>query len=150
MLLDTRHGEYDLLKLKLSFRTETKGDLSAFERGCWCQTEFIQNADWLGFLHTTTTSLYREWSKKEKLYSEWQLCEQIWLAGLRSQRRMSKCWWRGGKGSESSKDPSLHARYTKSIFKNLLTTEAEGLQLQTTPGDGELRTGNLGKKVHWL
>ncbi len=56
-----------------------KGDLSDFD----CETfvgvrrpglSISKTADLLGFSHTTISSVYREWPKKEKISSERQLC----------------------------------------------------------------------------
>ncbi len=61
--------------------------------GCWCQTgwsEYFKNADLLGFLRTTISSVYREWLEKEKISSEQQLCGQKCLVDVRGQRRMGR------------------------------------------------------------
>jgi len=38
--------------------------------------------------HGSNSRVYREWSKKEKISSEWQLCGQKCLVDVRGQRRM--------------------------------------------------------------
>ncbi len=91
----SRCGEDDLLKFKPSIRMGKKGDLSDFECGMVVGARrgglsISKTADLLGFPCTTISRVYKEWSKKEKISSERQMCGRKCLVDVRGQRRMGR------------------------------------------------------------
>ncbi len=52
-----------------------------------------KTADLLEFSHTTISRVYIEWSEKEKISSERQLCGWKCLVDVRGQRRMGRVVW---------------------------------------------------------
>ncbi len=67
-----------------------KGDLSDFERGMVVGARraglsISKTADLLGFPRTSISSVYREWSEKEKISSERQLCGRKYLVDVRGE-----------------------------------------------------------------
>uniref|UniRef100_A0A9J8AJH1 Uncharacterized protein n=1 Tax=Cyprinus carpio carpio TaxID=630221 RepID=A0A9J8AJH1_CYPCA len=71
-----------------------KGDLSDCERmvvgSRRAGLSILKTADLLGFSHITISKVYREWSEKEKISSERQLCGIKCLVDIRGQRRMDR------------------------------------------------------------
>ncbi len=92
---ESRCGEDDFLQFKPSIRMGKKGDLSDFELGMVvgvrrAALSSSKTADLLEFPHKTISRVYREWSEKEKISSELQLCGWKHLVDVRGQMRMDR------------------------------------------------------------
>ena len=72
-----------------------KEDLSDFGRGMVvgarpAALSISETADLLGFSHTTISGVYREWTEREKISSEPQVCGRKCPVDVRGQRRMGR------------------------------------------------------------
>ncbi len=84
-----------LAEVQTEHQNGEEGDLSDFERGMVvgdrrAGLSISKTADLLVLSSTTISRVYREWSEKEKISSEWQLCGRKCLVDFRGQRRMSR------------------------------------------------------------
>ncbi len=101
-----------------------------------------ETADLLGFSHSTISRVCGEWSEKEKISSERQLCGRKYLVDVRGQRRMSRLVRDDRWTTVTQITTRYKPRYAEYHLwtHNTSNPEADGLQQQkTTPGAALVR-----------
>ncbi len=126
-----------------------KGDLSDFERGLVVGVRrtglsISKTADLLGFLHITISRVYREWSEKEKISSERQLCGRKCLVDVRGQRRMGRLV----KDDRKATVTQINTRYNHGTQNTI--SERTTRQTLKQMRSWQLRTGNRCYNSHRL
>ncbi len=86
--------------------------------GCWCQTgwsEYFKNCWSTGIFTHNISRVYREWSEKETISSEWQLCGWKCLVDVRGQSGKGRRVRDDGKATLTQ----ITARYNQDMQKTI-------------------------------
>ncbi len=125
--------------------------------GCWCQTGLVWVFQKLLIYwdsHTTISRVYREWSEKEKISSEQQLCRWKCLVDVRGQRRMDRLVRDDRKATVTQ----ITTRYNQGMqniisertTRRTLNRCAPAAEEHTGCCSCQIRTGNGGYNSHRL
>ncbi len=121
--------------------------------GCWCQmgwSEYFKNWDF----HAQPSGFDREWSEKEKISSERQLCGRKCLVDVRGQRRMGRLVRDDRKATVTQITTRYEPRYTEYHLwtHNTSNPEADGYSSRRPHRVPllSLRTENGGYNLHRL
>ncbi len=103
---------------------------------------------------TTISRVYREWSEKEKIFSERQLCERKCLVDVRGQRRMGRLV----RDDREATVTQITTRYNQGMQNTSLNTQhlkhwsrwSTAAEDHTGCRSCQLRTGNGGYNSHRL
>ncbi len=154
----SRCGEDDLLKFKPSIRTGKKGDLRDLnEEWLLVQTdwsEYFTNCWSTGIFNTTISRVYREWSEKEKISSERQLCGRKRLVDVRGQRWMDRLV----RDDRKTTVTQINTRYNQDLQNTISehTTHRTLKQMDSSSRrphgcrSGQIRTAHGGYKQYQL
>ncbi len=113
-----------------------------------------KTAHLLGFSRPTISRVHIEWSEKEKIASEWQLCRRKCFVDVRGQRRMDRLVRDDRKATVTQ----ITSRYNQGL-QNTISERTTRRTLQQTATAAEdhtgcrscqLRTGNGGYNSHRL